>query len=182
MTDKYLVNQTKFAEMHAVSKKTVTKWKAQGLLIMDEGLVDVNETDKILADRKNGRYRVIDEKPPAEDDEAPSGDEIQSNISTFEAQRLKEIELARKHRLQRQQLEGDLLDRAEVERVQFDIARQERDALLAWPAQVHALMAVELGVDAGALSATLEKYVRQYLGDRAREIDSSQVVGGGPDS
>lgn len=182
LTGSEFVSQAEYARQHEVSRKTVTLWKAKGFVKLEGNKVDVIATDQILRNKGIGRYR--DEVPPVAEvtDEEAELVALDDHTTLHEAQRLKEIELARKHRLQRLQLEGDLLDRGEVERTQFELARQERDALLAWPAQVHALMAVDLGIDGGKLSATLEKYVRQYLSDRARDIDSSAGVVSGDDA
>ncbi|MCX4195114.1 hypothetical protein OMR07_05625 [Methylobacterium organophilum] len=51
------VTQAEFARHRGVSRKTVTKWKADGLLSMTpDGLVKVEESEWLLADRP-GSYR-----------------------------------------------------------------------------------------------------------------------------
>lgn len=52
-----LVSQADFARAHGVSRKTVTKWKGQGRLVMDGELVDVAASERILKPLGLGRFR-----------------------------------------------------------------------------------------------------------------------------
>jgi hypothetical protein len=47
----------------------------------------------------------------------------------------------------------------------FDLARQERDAWIGWPARVAANMAAELGVDAHMMEQVLDRYLREHLAE-----------------
>jgi hypothetical protein len=46
------------------------------------------------------------------------------------------------------------------------LAKEERDAILGWPARVAAEMAAELGVDAHRLQMMLESRLRTLLAER----------------
>ena len=48
-----LVNQTEFARLHNVSRKTVTKWKSQRWLVFEGDLVDVEKSNELIK-----RYRA----------------------------------------------------------------------------------------------------------------------------
>lgn len=73
---------------------------------------------------------------------------------------------ARLRRMELQQKEGELVDRARATALVFRLARQERDVWLGWPARVAALMAAELGVE-HALQTVLESHVREHLASLA---------------
>lgn len=110
-------------------------------------------------------------------DHTDSNDDDQP-ITKAQASLRKEFAIAQKHELDLKRIAGDLLDRKAVEKAQYEIAAEERDALLNWPAQVHAQMSVDLGIDAGLLAATLEKYVRTFLLNRSGGLaDASTAVG-----
>lgn len=51
-----LVSQAAFAGMHDVSRKTVTKWKSQGRVVLDGDKVDVDKSDALLRDGGLGRF------------------------------------------------------------------------------------------------------------------------------
>lgn len=67
-----------------------------------------------------------------------------------------------------QERRGTLLDKSEVEAAAFNRAREERDALLNWPARVAPLVAAEFSIDPRQLFASLEKHVRQFLDERSQ--------------
>lgn len=54
-----------------------------------------------------------------------------------------------------------------VEKVAFEIAREQRDALLNWPNQVGAMIADQLGTDTVKTIVVLEKFMREFLLDQA---------------
>jgi hypothetical protein len=49
----------------------------------------------------------------------------------------------------------------------FRLARQERDAWIAWPARIAATLAAELGVGTQQLQTHLERAVREHLAELA---------------
>ena len=90
-----------------------------------------------------------------------------SGMTFLQARTANEVLKARLRRMELQQKEGELVDRARAVALVFRLARQERDVWLGWPARVAALMAAELGVDAHALQTVLESHVREHLQSRA---------------
>ena len=46
------------------------------------------------------------------------------------------------------------------------LAKEERDAILAWPARIAAELAAELGVDAHRLQTLMDARLRQHLAER----------------
>jgi hypothetical protein len=54
----------------------------------------------------------------------------------------------------------------------FELARRDRDALLNFPAQKSPMIAAEVGADQVKLTVVLEKYVRQFLSERADLADN----------
>ena len=63
-----LVSQAEFARQHGVSRKTVTQWKADGRLVLQDGQVDVEGSDALLRDAGLGRYRMV---PASTEDTLP---------------------------------------------------------------------------------------------------------------
>lgn len=59
-----LINQAGFAEMHGVSRKTVTGWKARGWLVVEGGQVDVDASNAILAKHRPGGIQVVTQPAP----------------------------------------------------------------------------------------------------------------------
>jgi len=87
---------------------------------------------------------------------------------TLEAARARRLRaMADRAELEAQRLRGELVDRAKATALVQRLAREERDAILAWPARVAAEMAAELGVDAHRLQMLLEEGLRAHLVARA---------------
>ena len=91
----------------------------------------------------------------------------EGKIDFMAARTANEVLKARLRRMELQQKEGELVDRARATALVFRLARQERDVWLGWPARVAAMMAAELGVDAHALQTVLESHVREHLASLA---------------
>ena len=92
----------------------------------------------------------------------------QASAMTFlQARTANEVLKARLRRMELQQKEGELVDRARATALVFRLARQERDVWLGWPARVAAMMAAELGLNAHALQTVLESHVREHLASLA---------------
>ncbi len=90
-----------------------------------------------------------------------------SGMTFLQARTANEVLKARLRRMEVQQKEGELVDRARAVALVFRLARQERDVWLGWPARVASLMAAELGVDAHTLQTVLESHVREHLASLA---------------
>lgn len=100
-----------------------------------------------------------------------AGDAPQAGHGTLdEAIRRKETALATLREQEVAEKAGKLVDAAAVRTELFRIARQERDALLNWPARAAPLMAAKLGVDQVALTVLMEEHVRDFLADRSEII------------
>jgi hypothetical protein len=88
--------------------------------------------------------------------------------TTFlQARTANEVLKAQERKLRLGRLRGELVDRARTSALVFRLARQERDAWIAWPARIAATLAAELGVDAHAMQTALERSVREHLAELA---------------
>jgi hypothetical protein len=87
--------------------------------------------------------------------------------STFhDARTANEVLKAQERRLRLDERKGKLVDKARALLLVHRLAKEERDAILAWPARVAAEMAAELGVDAHRLQTMLDTRLRQHLAAR----------------
>ncbi len=43
-----LTGQAEFARRHGVAKSTISRWKAAGLLVIDDGKIDVAESERLI--------------------------------------------------------------------------------------------------------------------------------------
>lgn len=59
-----LINQAGFAEIHGVSRKTVTGWKTRGWLVLEGGQVDVEASNAILVKHRPGGIQVVTQPAP----------------------------------------------------------------------------------------------------------------------
>lgn len=182
-------NQSDFAALHNVSRKTVTTWKAAGFLVLRDGKVDVRASDARLRERRLGRFaeavtqgvtqgrkgnkHAAPDAPPAldleraiEDADAFIRQVLAGQYSTFaEAERIKENALALKHVLEARQKAGALVEVEVAESILFESARSERDAWMNWPARVGPLIAAAFGIDADRVTTALTEHVHQQLAD-----------------
>lgn len=76
------------------------------------------------------------------------------NVTFVQARTAHEIAKAHLARLRLQERKGELVDRASAAALVFRVAREERDALINWPARVAALMAAALSVEAHSQAKT----------------------------
>jgi hypothetical protein len=168
------ISQREFARRDGCDPKLVRRGLGQGKLIaFDDGSIDPelvgspwrkgNFREK---PGKPGKTRQRRQNPPKTDEQPPAG---QNAYETYgEAQRRKESYLASLRQLEFEVKSGRLVDAATVRNQVFVLAREERDALTGWPAKAAPLMAAELGIDQTMLSVTLDKYLRQFLAERAK--------------
>jgi hypothetical protein len=84
-----------------------------------------------------------------------------------EARQRRLAALARKAEVEVLRLEGALLPRDGVLRLVHRLAREEREAILAWPASVAPVIAAEIGADPARLQAVLDRSLREHLASRA---------------
>jgi hypothetical protein len=83
--------------------------------------------------------------------------------SLLQARTVNEVVKAQTNKVRLARLKGDLIDRSQAIAHVFQLARNERDAWLNWPARVSAQMAATLGMDAHALHIALDEAVRTHL-------------------
>ncbi|MCA1997185.1 MAG: Lrp/AsnC ligand binding domain-containing protein, partial [Armatimonadetes bacterium] len=84
--------------------------------------------------------------------------------STFhDARTANEVLKAQERRLRLDERKGKLVDKARALMLVHRFAKEERDAILAWPARVAAEMAAELGVDAHRLQTMMDTRLREHL-------------------
>ncbi len=180
------MNQSDFARLHGVSRKTVTMWKSRGWLIMSGDDIDVAasnaqlekyrksvnrpEKHKTSAPEKKKADRVLPAREmPEESDSSLEGlarDFLLENgaeLSLDEARRVKENYLALLTKLEFQQKDGQLIEMAAAEEVLFNAFRQQRDAWLNWPSRVAPLMAADLGVPADRMTEVLIEHVHKHI-------------------
>jgi hypothetical protein len=87
--------------------------------------------------------------------------------STFhDARTANEVLKAQERRLRLDERRGKLVDKARALMLVHRLAKEERDAILAWPARVAAEIAAELGVDAHRLQMLLDARLREHLAAR----------------
>lgn len=181
------MNQSDFAKLHGVSRKTVTMWKSRGWLIMSGDDIDVsasnaqlekyrktiNRTGKdntVVPIKKNpiplpSKYKNADEggDPSLESIARELLLENGAELSLDEARRVKENYLALLTKLEFQQKDGQLIEMTVAEEVLFNAFRQQRDAWLNWPSRVAPLMAADLGVPADRMTEVLIEHVHKHI-------------------
>ncbi len=100
--------------------------------------------------------------PPPAPDPLP-----RATQNTFhDARTANEVLKAQERRLRLDERKGKLVDKARALLLVHRLAKEERDAILAWPARVAAEMAAELGVDAHRLQTMMDTRLRQHLAAR----------------
>ena len=77
-----------------------------------------------------------------------------------------EVLKAQERKLRLEERRGQLVDKARALLLVHRLAKEERDAILAWPARVAAEMAAELGVDAHRLQTMMDARLRAHLAER----------------
>ncbi|HHL5212149.1 TPA: hypothetical protein ACQ82X_002173 [Klebsiella pneumoniae] len=181
------MNQSDFAKLHNVSRKTVTMWKSRGWLIMSGDDIDVAASNAQLEKYRKTVNRPskndglppakknITPMPPVVNDPDESGIPSLENIakefilengaelSLDEARRVKENYLALLTKLEFQQKDGQLIEMTVAEEVLFNAFRQQRDSWLNWPSRVAPLMAADLGVPADRMTEVLIEHVHKHI-------------------
>jgi hypothetical protein len=110
-----------------------------------------------------------------------SGEPVSAGGMTFlQARTANEVLKAQERRVRLQRMKGELVDRAKAVAQVFKLAREERDALVNWPAREAAMMAAELEVDQHQLHTVLERQVREYLGELAEICHRGRLRLGAP--
>jgi hypothetical protein len=100
--------------------------------------------------------------PPAAPDPLPRA----AGGTFHDARTANEVLKAQERRLRIDERKGRLVDKARALMLVHRLAKEERDAILAWPARVAAEMAAELGVDAHRLQTLMDARLREHLAER----------------
>lgn len=184
-----LVSQAEHARLCGVSRNAVTKWKAQGDLVMVGNLVDHEASykgDKHHAGAKKARQEpepaaeapkkprarqaapmppktVLPPAPPADAPHVgPAGSTALKEAVTRKeefAGKLRELEFLERA--------GKLVDREAAARVQFDQGRMVRDRLLNFVPQRSPFIAAELDIEADKVAQVLTKYLHEFISSLA---------------
>jgi len=86
--------------------------------------------------------------------------------SFHNARTANEVLKAQERKLRLEERRGQLVDKARALMLVHRLAKEERDAILAWPARAAAEMAAEFGIDAHLLQTMLDARLRQHLAER----------------
>lgn len=156
------LSEAAYADRIGVSKAAVQKAKQVGrVVVFPDGSIDPVASDASMRrntdqskQRGGARVRIEDDGDALE---IPAGADFMEVKTLHERRKVEklEIEIAKRR--------GELVERAAAEALFFELARQERDSWLAWPARVSALMAAELGVEPRVLEALLDRNLRDHL-------------------
>jgi hypothetical protein len=87
-------------------------------------------------------------------------------MSFADARTAHEILKAQERRLRLEERRGRVVDKTKALLLVHRLAKEERDAILAWPSRVAAVLAAELGVDPHRLQTTLDASLRVHLTER----------------
>lgn len=101
--------------------------------------------------------------PPVESLVTPSAG---GGSSFHNARTANELLKAQERKLRLEERRDQLVDKARALMLVHRLAKEERDAILAWPARVAAELAAELGVDAHRLQTLMDARLRQHLAER----------------
>jgi hypothetical protein len=106
--------------------------------------------------------------PPSVSTMPPAADPLpRAAQSTFhDARTANEVLKAQERRLRLDERKGKLVDKGRALLLVHRLSKEERDAILAWPARVAAEMAAELGVDVHRLQTMMDTRLRQHLAAR----------------
>ncbi|WP_435781801.1 hypothetical protein [Providencia hangzhouensis] len=172
------MNQSDFAKLHGVSRKTITMWKSRGWLVMNGDEIDVDASNEnIERYRKSPSVSANKSKPKKEKkqpnneltDESPTQTaerlirEIGADMSFDEARRIKENFLALLTKLEYEKEDGQLIELSVAESILFAEFREQRDAWMNWPSRVAPIMAADLGVPADRMTEVLIEHVHKHI-------------------
>ncbi|WP_321875564.1 helix-turn-helix domain-containing protein [Burkholderia cenocepacia] len=182
------MNQSEFAALHGVSRKTVTKWKERGWLVFDGDDVNVEASNKLLkryrrdgvpdvtqsvthAPKGNKRQSVTQAAKGVTLEAGESAGDAANRILSSgvelldfdDARCLKENYLGLMAQLEYERKSGSLVELDTATAILFEEFRAQRDAWLNWPAKVGPLIASELGIEADKITAVLVAHVHKQI-------------------
>ena len=171
-----VASQREVARRLGISHTALQKAQRAGRLAPEaDGGWDVDKVRARLAEssdpvRKTADFVAPPASPPPRPTVAPAAapDPLpRAAGNTFhDARTANEVLKAQERRLRIDERKGKLVDKARALLLVHRLAKEERDAILAWPARVAAEMAAELGVDAHRLQTMMDARLRQHLAAR----------------
>jgi len=173
------MSERQYAARAGLSRGAIQKAKTAGRLVLhDDGSIDPERSDArraAMTDASKTRAAT----PPRGTKPVPQAalstvndtlsehglaPPLSAGGTTFlQAKTAHEALKAQERRIRLAKLKGELVDRDRAKAMVFNLAREERDAWVTWPARVAALMAAELGTDVGTTQRVLESHVRAHL-------------------
>jgi len=189
------LSERQYAARVGLSRAAIQKAKDAGRLVLhDDGSIDAAASDErraAMTDPAKSRAAPTNRpvassaapklKPVPEAAVASVGETLREEglpapvagggTTFLQAKTANEVLKAQERRIRLQKLKGELVDKARAETLMFQLAREERDAWVTWPARVAALMASELAaalgaeltVEAALMQKVLEAHVRAQL-------------------
>ncbi|PHM22659.1 hypothetical protein [Xenorhabdus budapestensis] len=172
------MNQSDFAKLHGVSRKTITVWKSRGWLVMEGDEIDVDASNanieryrkspstaetkpKLKKEKKQHVDESVDESPTQTAERLIR--EIGADMSFDEARRIKENFLALLTKLEYEKEDGQLIELSVAESILFTEFRGQRDAWMNWPSRIAPIMAADLGVPADRMTEVLIEHVHKHI-------------------
>ena len=175
-----VASQREVARRLGVSHTALQKAQRAGRIAPDaDGAWDVEKVRARLADSSDPVRKTATLVPPTPAASRPAAPPPAAAIppaadplpraaqNTFhDARTANEVLKAQERRLRLDERKGKLVDKARALLLVHRLAKEERDAILAWPARVAAEMAAELGVDVHRLQTMMDTRLRQHLAER----------------
>jgi hypothetical protein len=182
------MNQSEFAALHGVSRKTVTKWKERGWLVFAGDAIDVKASNANLkryrrdglpdvtqpaakTGKGNKRQSVTQAAKGVTLEAGESAGEIANQILSSgvellnfdQARCLKENYLGLMAQLEYERKSGSLVELDTATAILFEEFRAQRDAWLNWPSRVGPILAAELGLEADRVTEVLTAHVYKQI-------------------
>jgi hypothetical protein len=169
-----VASQREVARRLGVSHTALQKAQRAGRIAPEaDGAWDVEKVRARLADssdpvRKTATLAPASPAAPRPAAPPPAADPLpRAAQNTFhDARTANEVLKAQERRLRLDERKGKLVDKARALLLVHRLAKEERDAILAWPARVAAEMAAELGVDTHRLQTMMDTRLREHLAAR----------------
>jgi phage terminase Nu1 subunit (DNA packaging protein) len=146
-----ILSTTEYAKHRGVSKMTVSRWVREGKVSFIERngqrFIDTDIADKQVQTQSKDRMPIEEDGPtvkaPPQEGEERKDEALPAASSLTKNRAVKEHFNARLAKLAYEQRSGKLVDKEDVEKEAFVIARRVRDALLSIPDRVSAELAAE---------------------------------------
>lgn len=155
------VTRLAYAKSRGLTSGRISQLISEGLPVDKDGKIDPDKADEWRSENIAPR--------PAPAEGAPSRDARSGAMSSFaDVRRAKASIEARLAHLELQKRQGELIEKAVVEKTVFERARYERDAWLGWIQRAAPELAAELECDPAKCFALLDRLVRENLADIAK--------------